>query len=96
MLSVRGARLIIPEGLLDHDTVKKVHFGGFSDDEEEKEDEVYHSDPLISRKSPNQSLQPDRKKSKAEVMAEVIAKSKAHKVFSRLCTRGYSMRRRSA
>ncbi|KAH0840168.1 Nop14-like family-domain-containing protein [Lanmaoa asiatica] len=49
------------EGQLDHDTVKKVHFGGFSDDEE-KEDE------------------PDRKKSKAEVMAEVIAKSKTHKM----------------
>jgi hypothetical protein len=26
------------------------------------------------------SLQPERKKSKAEVMAEVIAKSKSHKV----------------
>ncbi|KAF8450247.1 nucleolar protein 14 [Boletus edulis BED1] len=27
-------------GQLDHDTVKKAHFGGFSDDEKEKEDEL--------------------------------------------------------
>ncbi|KAG9317709.1 Nop14-like protein [Chiua virens] len=54
------------EGQLDHDTVKKVHFGGFSDDEEKSKDE------------------PERKKSKAEVMAEVIAKSKAHKMHRQM------------
>lgn len=61
MLSVRGARLIFSEGRLDHDTVKKVHFGGFSDDEEEKEDEVYHDDSLTSCRSPNQHCSPIEK-----------------------------------
>ncbi|KDQ64193.1 hypothetical protein JAAARDRAFT_116740 [Jaapia argillacea MUCL 33604] len=51
-------------GQIDGDVVKKVHFGGF-DDDEEGEEGVDGEPPL--------------KKSKAEVMAEVIAKSKEHK-----------------
>ncbi|KIJ69877.1 hypothetical protein HYDPIDRAFT_23036 [Hydnomerulius pinastri MD-312] len=51
------------EGQLDRETVKKAHFGGFSDEEKTEG-----------------HLDPDRKKSKAEVMAEVIAKSKEHKM----------------
>ncbi|KIM63659.1 hypothetical protein SCLCIDRAFT_1214045 [Scleroderma citrinum Foug A] len=54
------------EGQLDHETVHKSHFGGYSDDDAEKADE------------------PARKKSKAEVMAEVIAKSKEHKLRRQL------------
>lgn len=37
---MRRSCLILSKGQLDHDTVKKVHFGGFSDDESEKKDEV--------------------------------------------------------
>lgn len=47
--------------------MQKSHFGGFDDDEEEDEDE-------------DEDGEPERKKSKAEVMSEVIAKSKEHKV----------------
>ncbi|KAL1743101.1 nucleolar protein 14 [Schizophyllum fasciatum] len=53
-------------GQIDRDIVKKTHFGGFDDDEGSDEDE---------------DGQPARKKSKAEVMAEVIAKSKMHKAM---------------
>ena len=49
--------------------MKKAHFGGFDDDDGSDEDE---------------DGEPARKKSKAEVMAEVIAKSKMHKVYSSL------------
>ncbi|CAL1700247.1 unnamed protein product [Somion occarium] len=48
----------------DRRTVEKSHFGGFGDDEDESDDG---------------EGQPERKRSKAEVMAEVIAKSKEHK-----------------
>lgn len=65
-------------GQIDAETVKKVHFGGFSDEDEDDDDGVWAlayplavTDPLF---------QPPRKKTKAEVMAEVIAKSKEHKV----------------
>ncbi|KAL5508166.1 NOP14 [Sanghuangporus vaninii] len=50
------------DGKIDKDTVKRVHFGGFEDEEKGGEEG-----------------EPPRKKSKAEVMAEVIAKSKQHK-----------------
>ncbi|KAI4528144.1 Nop14-like protein [Schizophyllum commune Loenen D] len=53
-------------GQIDSDIVKKAHFGGFDDDEGSDEDE---------------DGEPARKKSKAEVMAEVIAKSKMHKAM---------------
>ncbi|TBU33073.1 Nop14-like protein [Dichomitus squalens] len=54
------------EGLLDRRAVERSHFGGFGDeDEEDGEDDD----------------EPARKKSKAEVMAEVIAKSKQHKML---------------
>ncbi|KAI0650474.1 Nop14-like protein [Trametes meyenii] len=53
------------EGQMDRRTVEKSHFGGFGDDGQEEEDED----------------EPERKKSKAEVMAEVIAKSKEHKMM---------------
>ncbi|ETW84116.1 hypothetical protein HETIRDRAFT_458040 [Heterobasidion irregulare TC 32-1] len=51
-------------GHIDSETVKRVHFGGFDDEEEGGDDED----------------EPARKKSKAEVMAEVMAKSKEHKL----------------
>ncbi len=51
-------------GAIDRRTVQKSHFGGFDDDEEDEEEDG----------------EPERKKSKAEVMSEVIAKSKEHKV----------------
>ncbi|KAF8659134.1 hypothetical protein AX16_001904, partial [Volvariella volvacea WC 439] len=50
-------------GQIGRDIVRKTHFGGFSDDEQDEESE-----------------EPARKKTKAEVMAEVIAKSKEHKL----------------
>ncbi|KNZ76452.1 putative nucleolar complex protein 14 [Termitomyces sp. J132] len=53
---------------IDADIVKNTHFGGFDDDDKEEED----------------SEEPSRKKSKAEVMAEVIAKSKEHKLRRQL------------
>ncbi|KAI0080858.1 Nop14-like protein [Panus rudis PR-1116 ss-1] len=52
------------EGQIDPRTVQRSHFGGFGDEDEASDDE---------------EGQPERKKSKAEVMAEVIAKSKEHK-----------------
>nr|VWO96259.1 Calcium-transporting ATPase (EC [Ganoderma boninense] len=55
------------DGLLDRRTVEKSHFGGFGDEDEGDEDE--------------DEDEPARKKSKAEVMAEVIAKSKQHKML---------------
>ncbi|KAF8231400.1 Nop14-like protein [Tricholoma matsutake] len=48
---------------IDADIVKKTHFGGFDDDEEDE------------------NVEPARKRSKAEVMSEVIAKSKMHKLL---------------
>ncbi|KAJ7506600.1 nucleolar protein 14 [Mycena galericulata] len=51
-------------GQMNGDVVGKTHFGGFSDDDDEDED----------------NGEPERKKSKAEVMAEVMAKSKEHRL----------------
>ncbi|KAF8592596.1 Nop14-like protein [Ramaria rubella] len=53
-------------GQIDGETVGRSHFGGFEDDDD---DAVDHND----------GGEPSKKKSKAEVMAEVIAKSKEHK-----------------
>ncbi|PPQ63128.1 hypothetical protein CVT24_005768 [Panaeolus cyanescens] len=53
-------------GQIAKDVVRRDHFGGFSDDEKQDEDE------------------PPRKKSKAEVMAEVMAKSKEHKMLRQI------------
>ncbi|KAK7696178.1 hypothetical protein QCA50_000829 [Cerrena zonata] len=50
-------------GMLDRDTVGRSHFGGFDEDEGSEDEDG----------------QPERKRSKAEVMAEVIAKSKDYK-----------------
>lgn len=50
------------QGTMGRATVRSLHFGGFSDDEDGDDDATQ-----------------GRKKSKAEVMKEVIAKSKAHK-----------------
>ncbi|KAF8914317.1 nucleolar protein 14 [Gymnopilus junonius] len=56
-------------GQIARDIVSKRHFGGFGDEEEEEgEDEEG----------------PARKKTKAEVMAEVIAKSKEHKLLRQM------------
>ncbi|KAI0751061.1 nucleolar protein 14 [Daedaleopsis nitida] len=52
-------------GQMDRQTVERSHFGGFGDGDEDQDDED----------------EPARKKSKAEVMAEVIAKSKQHKIL---------------
>ncbi|KAI0722728.1 Nop14-like protein [Earliella scabrosa] len=52
-------------GQMDKRTVEKSHFGGFGDEDDDEEDDD----------------EPARKKSKAEVMAEVIAKSKQHKIL---------------
>ncbi|KZT05576.1 Nop14-like protein [Laetiporus sulphureus 93-53] len=52
------------EGQIDRQTVQKAHFGGFEEEEAEEDDQD----------------EPARKKTKAEVMAEVIAKSKMHKI----------------
>ncbi|KAI0832695.1 Nop14-like protein [Trametes gibbosa] len=53
------------EDQMDKRTVERSHFGGFGDEDEDEDDED----------------EPARKKSKAEVMAEVIAKSKEHKIM---------------
>ncbi|KAI0638448.1 nucleolar protein 14 [Trametes polyzona] len=53
------------DGPMDRRTVESGHFGGFGDEDEDEGDED----------------EPARKKSKAEVMAEVIAKSKEHKMI---------------
>lgn len=67
------------EGMIDKKTVQKTHFGGFGDEsEEEDEDEV--SSDFKPHATFLTVFQPERKKTKAEVMAEVIAKSKEHKV----------------
>ncbi|KAK7033565.1 nucleolar complex protein 14 [Paramarasmius palmivorus] len=55
-------------GQIEKDIVKHTHFGGFDDDEQNDSD----------------SEEPARKKSKAEVMAEVIAKSKEHKMIRQM------------
>ncbi|KAI0722399.1 nucleolar protein 14 [Cerioporus squamosus] len=54
------------EGQMDKRTVERSHFGGFGEDEDEGDED---------------EDEPARKKSKAEVMAEVIAKSKQHKIL---------------
>ncbi|KAL0070159.1 nucleolar complex protein 14 [Marasmius tenuissimus] len=56
-------------GRIDQDVVKHTHFGGFDEEEEDEDDE---------------NEEPARKKSKAEVMAEVIAKSKEHKMLRQM------------
>ena len=69
-------------GQIDSRTVQKVHFGGFESDEDDGEEGVSRIgfsmhvsllDPWL--------FQPEGKKTKSEVMAEVIAKSKEHKVI---------------
>lgn len=65
-------------GQIDATTVKNVHFGGFSDEDEGDDDGVW---ALACPYTIADTLsQPPRKKTKAEVMEEVIAKSKEHKV----------------
>ncbi|KAA1466565.1 Nop14-like protein [Dentipellis sp. KUC8613] len=51
-------------GQIDSEVVRRTHFGGFGEDEGEEDDEEG----------------PARKKTKAEVMAEVMAKSKEYKL----------------
>ncbi|CAG8542688.1 2598_t:CDS:10, partial [Dentiscutata heterogama] len=51
-------------GIIDHDTVDKSHFGGFEEDEQNND---------------NNDEYGHKKKSKTEVMKEVIAKSKIYK-----------------
>ena len=74
-------------GQIDATTVKKVHFGGFSDEDEGDDDGVWaFACPYTSIDSLSQPL---RKKTKAEVMAEVIAKSKEHKVSESVSQLGH-------
>jgi len=70
----------LKKGQLDRETVHKSHFGGYSDDDAEKSDEVCSAHSRVHSRL-SLSIQPARKKSKAEVMAEVITKSKEHKVM---------------
>lgn len=68
-------------GKIDKEIVKHVHFGGFEDEDEAGDGDEVSSNITHARISLlNSIMQPTRKKSKAEVMAEVIAKSKMHKV----------------
>lgn len=64
----------VKEGRIDRRLVSRGHFGGFDEDEEElvRLDILSH---LLQA-----DAQPEKKKSKAEVMSEIIAKSKEHKV----------------
>lgn len=55
-------------GQIDRDVVRKTHFGGFADEEEEEEE----------------LEEPARKKTKAEVMSEVMAKSKEYKLLRQM------------
>ncbi|KAF5363593.1 hypothetical protein D9756_000300 [Leucocoprinus leucothites] len=57
-------------GQLDKQVVSQTHFGGFDEEEEKGSDD--------------ENDEPARKKSKAEVMAEVIAKSKEHKILRQI------------
>jgi nucleolar protein 14 len=69
-------------GQIDQRTVRSTHFGGFDDDES------YDGEVCPIMLPDQQCLiekQLQQPKSKAEVMAEVIAKSKEHKVSIRLC-----------
>ena len=62
-------------GQISQDIVRKSHFSGF----EEEDEEGVRLNYFISRPALT-FLQPPRKRTKAEVMSEVIAKSKEHKV----------------
>ncbi|KAI0053697.1 Nop14-like protein [Auriscalpium vulgare] len=53
----------VVKGQIDGEAVKRGHFGGFGDEDDDGDDD-----------------EPERKKTKAEVMAEVMAKSKDHKL----------------
>lgn len=79
------------DGQIDSRTVQKVHFGGFESEEDGGDEGV--SRIFSSRISFSLTRifgQPEQKKTKAEVMAEVIAKSKEHKVKPlRICYRFY-------
>ncbi|TFL05986.1 nucleolar protein 14 [Pterulicium gracile] len=57
-------------GQLDRSVVRNTHFSGFDDEDEGDEED--------------EDGEPARKKSKAEVMAEVIAKSKGHKMLRQM------------
>ena len=65
-------------GQIDAATVKKIHFGGLSDEDEGDYDSVWD---LNCPYSVTDSLsQPLRKKAKGEVMEEAISKGKDHRV----------------
>lgn len=61
-------------GAIDRRQVLRNHFGGFGEEEEDEEMVSYL--PLMC----TLTLQPERKKSKQEVMSEIIAKSKEYKM----------------
>jgi nucleolar protein 14 len=79
------------KGRVDMRTVRRDHFGGFGQDQEDELVSAVRAGAptlplLISLKiilkgtHADGCFQPERKKSKAEVMSEVIAKSKEYKV----------------
>jgi nucleolar protein 14 len=82
------------KGRVDMRTVRRDHFGGFGQDQEDELVSAVRAGAptlplLISLKiilkgtHADGCFQPERKKSKAEVMSEVIAKSKEYKVRRR-------------
>ncbi|KAF5379307.1 hypothetical protein D9757_007666 [Collybiopsis confluens] len=66
-------------GQINKNIVKHAHFGGFEEEDEDDDEGVLNSSTFSDRQILTSS-KPARKKSKAEVMAEVIAKSKDHKL----------------
>ncbi|CAE6463943.1 unnamed protein product [Rhizoctonia solani] len=62
-------------GQIDANVVRHDHFGGFDDEKEDEVESSFENLKLLL----NFDSQPERKKSKAEVMSEIISKSKAYK-----------------
>lgn len=61
-------------GAIDRRQVMRNHFGGFGDEEEDEEMVSYDA------RGSELTQQPERKKTKQEVMSEIIAKSKEYKM----------------
>lgn len=81
------------DGQIDSRTVRKVHFGGF-ESEDGDGDETVSGMVFLTYPSFNSLFrQSDRKKTKAEIMAEVISKSKEHKVDNPLDVTSVSLKR---
>jgi nucleolar protein 14 len=69
------------EGAVERDLTRRNNFGGFGDDA--GDDDVCRRFPELALNlvtDPESCFQPDRKRTKNEIMSEVIAKSKSYKV----------------